>query len=151
MSRYVKDIGEFGLIDKIAHWVEDGAKVVCGVGDDAAVLRYIGTTHQLFATDVLIEGVHFKTAQATPYLIGRKALAVNISDIAAMGGVPRYATVTLAVPKRSTVAYVQKLYRGITNLASRYGIGVVGGDTTRSDKLMLNVSMLGEVKKKNLV
>jgi thiamine-monophosphate kinase len=150
MATNLKNIGEFGLIDKIAQWVGEGKDVVRGIGDDAAVLRHTRKKYRLVTTDMLIEGIHFKLNEVTPYLIGRKALAVNISDIAAMGGIPRYATVTIGAPASLAVAYVQKLYQGIKRLADRYGVAIIGGDTSKSDKLILTISMLGEVEKRNL-
>lgn len=145
------DIGEFGLIKELSKYLRGGRGVVKGIGDDTAVIRHAGDNHLLFTTDMLIEGVHFKIPGATPFLIGRKALAVNISDIAAMGGRPRYAVVAIGVPPHFSVSFARELYRGIKTLAAKFGISVVGGDTNGSDKLVVSVSLIGEAEKGSLV
>ena len=86
MKNRLSDIGEFGLIEKITRLTRTDSSVIKGIGDDCAVLKYKKNKHLLFATDILVEGVHFARDRATPEEIGRKALAVNISDIAACGG-----------------------------------------------------------------
>jgi thiamine-monophosphate kinase len=144
-------IGEFGLIKRLTKRIINDKSVIRGVGDDAAVISYRRGKYLLFATDMLVEGVHFRQKEASFLQIGRKALAVNISDIAAMGGIPKYAVVSLGFPKSLCVRALDDMMRGITTLAKEYGINVVGGDTVRSGKIVLNVSLIGEVKKRNLV
>jgi len=145
------DIGEFGLIKELSKYLRGDSGVIKGIGDDAAVIRHAGNRYLLFTTDMLIEGVHFKIPDATPFLIGRKALAVNISDIAAMGGRPRYAVVAIGVPPAFSVSFARELFRGIRALAVKFGVSVIGGDTNRSDKLIVGVSLIGEAEKGNLV
>jgi thiamine-monophosphate kinase len=139
--------GEFELIQKIRAMIKPDKAVVLGIGDDAAVIRNTAKQELLFTTDMLIENRHFKLSEATPYEIGWKALGVNISDIAAMGGVPTYAVVALGLPKNTTVRFVQDLYRGMNALAKIFKIRVVGGDTNRSENLVVSVALLGVIEK----
>lgn len=128
-----------------------GRGIVTGIGDDAAVLQYDSGRYLLWAADMLSEGTHFCLKKTTFNKIGRKAVAVNISDIAAMGGVPKYITVSIALPARVTKRNLNNIYDGIFEICGQYGISLVGGDTIRSDKLIIDVSMIGFVEKKRLV
>lgn len=143
------DIGEFGLIDGFKKTLPR-ANAVVSIGDDTAVLPYSRTKYQLLTTDMLAEGVHF-TNKTDPRLIGRKAMNCNISDIAAMGGIPKYAVISLGVPVNKSLRFVQEVYSGINAAAKTFGVGVVGGDTVRSSRLILNIALTGEVLKKQLV
>ena len=143
-------IGEFGLIERLKRFQNLSRQVVQGIGDDAAVLKYDATRYQLFTTDMMVEGGHFLRSMC-PEEVGYKALAVNISDIAAMGGIPRSAVISLGVPATCDVEYVRGLYAGLYRLARRFGVSVVGGDTVASDKVIINVALLGVVEKKKLV
>ncbi|MBL7085188.1 MAG: thiamine-monophosphate kinase [Candidatus Omnitrophica bacterium] len=148
--KMLRGIGEFGLIERIAQKIKTNKSVICGVGDDTAVISYTKDRYLLFSTDMLIEGVHFTPKEATFPQIGRKALAINISDIAAMGGIPKYAVISAGLPKELCLRAVDDIMRGINTLACEYGINIVGGDTVRSSKIVLCVSLIGEVKKSNL-
>ena len=145
----VNYIGEFGLIDLIRKQIPVGPKVARGIGDDTAVLFYSKNKYLLFTTDMMAEDVHF-TRKMKPYQIGHKALACNISDIAAMGGLPTFAVVSLGVPASLTVRFVEDIYKGMQALAKQFGVNIVGGDTIRSEKIIINVALLGEVEKKYL-
>ncbi len=138
------------MIERIAKKVTTDKSVICGVGDDAAVISYTKDKHLLFTTDMLVEGVHFRRKEATFTQIGRKALAVNISDIAAMGGIPKYAVVSIGIPRELCLRAVDDISRGINTLAKEFGINIVGGDTVRANKIVLCVSLVGEVKVGNL-
>ncbi len=146
----LRQIGEFGLIERIAKKIKADRSVICGIGDDAAVIAYTQDKYLLFTTDMLVEGVHFTHKAATFTQIGRKSLAVNISDIAAMGGLPKYAVISTGLPKELPLRTVDEIMRGINSLAKEYGINIVGGDTVRANKIVLCVSLLGEVKRRNL-
>lgn len=148
--RTLRQIGEFGMIERIAKKIRCDRSVICGIGDDAAVVSYTRDKYLLFTTDMLVEGVHFRRKEATFAQIGRKALAVNISDIAAMGGLPKYAVVSLGFPKGFSLRAVDEIMRGMYALAKEFGINIVGGDTVRAQKIILCVSLAGEVKKGNL-
>ncbi|MGD2278814.1 MAG: thiamine-phosphate kinase [Candidatus Omnitrophota bacterium] len=128
-----------------------GKPVVAGIGDDCAVLPYDKGHYLLWGTDMLVEGTHFVVKEAGFKNIGRKAVAVNISDIAAMGGVPKYVTVNLGVTRGIRKPQIRALYEGIFGMCREYGIKVIGGDTNRSDKFIVDVSIIGFVEKKNLL
>jgi len=146
----IGSLGEFGLIDRIKKLIKTDASVIKGTGDDCAVIKFSKDKYMLFTCDMLVEGVDF-TGKESPYLVGRKAIAVSISDIAACAGLPRYCLVSLGVPKNSSVEFIDKLIKGMSRLARKYGINIVGGDISRSRQLTIDVSMLGIVEKKNLI
>jgi len=145
----LKEIGEFGLIERFRRQVKTDASVFMGSGDDCAVLKLDKTRYQLFTCDMLVENVDF-TDKDNPELVGRKALAVSISDIAACGGTPRHALVSLGIPKNTPLKQADLLARGIFRLAEKYKINIVGGDISAADRLVIDVSMLGEVDKRRL-
>ena len=150
MKNKLSRLGEFGLIDLIRKNAHNTKDVVKGIGDDTAVLSVGGSCHQLFTTDMLVEGVHF-TRKMNARAIGHKALACSISDIAAMGGVPSAAVVSIGLPANLEIDFVKDIYRGMNILAKRFGVAIVGGDTVRSEKIIINVALLGWVKKEELV
>lgn len=137
-------LGEFELIERLRSIVPGtGTGVVVGIGDDAAVLRPGAT---LLATcDIQVEGVHFTRELCTPADVGWRALAVNLSDIAAMGGVPRHALVSLLIPASAGSAAVEDLYHGMAELARLHGVAVVGGNVSSTPgPLAVDVTVLGE-------
>ena len=140
----LREMGEFGFIREIRKQVHRNKTVEIGIGDDAAIVKVNAKKHLLFATDMLIEGRHFKLSEATAFQIGWKALAVNLSDIAAMGGQPTYAVVALGLPGDLDWAFLKELYRGMEAVARRFHVALVGGDTNRSDKIVISVALLGE-------
>src|SRR3989338_3847939 len=145
MSVTVAELGEVQLIERLRCRMPRAASVRVGIGDDAAVLRWGGRDELLFASDMLIEGTHF-TRRTTPAQgIGWKALACNISDIAAMGGVPRFAVVSIGLPRGIRLSWVDGLYRGLRRCARRYGGALVGGDTVRAPCVVVDVAILGRV------
>jgi thiamine-monophosphate kinase len=146
----LRDIGEFGLIERVNRLTPADPSVLIGIGDDAAAVTGFGKEILLLATDMLTEGVHF-TARTPPEGVGYKALACNISDIAAMGGTARYALVSIGVPPATPLSYVTGLYRGMARLAKKFKISIVGGDTVRSVRVVVNVALAGSVRKKDLV
>lgn len=150
MLTKLSQLGEFGLIDLLKKYQGTRAGVIKGIGDDAAVVPLDARRYLLLTTDMLMEGVHFNS-RVPPSAVGRKALACSISDIAAMGGVPRYALVSLGVPGNLSWAFVRDLYRGIDKLAREFNIGVAGGDTIKSAKLVINIALTGEARKSDIV
>jgi thiamine-monophosphate kinase len=147
----IRDLGEIGLIERAARNLRLDKTVIKGAGDDAAVIRWTRDKYLLFACDMIVEDVHFRRQDATPYQIGWKALARNLSDIAAMGGVGRYAVVSAGLDPEAPVSLADGIWKGLNAIAKRFGVSIVGGDTVRSKKLILDVSLIGEVKKNNLV
>ncbi|MCM2264173.1 MAG: thiamine-phosphate kinase [Desulfuromonadales bacterium] len=126
------DLGEFGLIDSIRARVGAAPGVYRGIGDDAAELEIPAGHRLLTSTDLLLEEVHFRFAWTSAYDLGRKAVAVNLSDVAAMGGLPRFVYVGLACPADAEVAQLDAFVTGVLDEAAEHGVILVGGDTCRS-------------------
>lgn len=149
----IKELGEFGLIDMIREdTIFDETGVVLGIGDDAAAYAPSRGKLQLVATDMLVEGVHFDLRFTPPFELGYKALAVNLSDIAAMGGAPRQAVVAIAIPGRLDARFIAEFYRGMKALGRAHGVNIVGGDTAASPNgFVVNVTALGEVAPKHML
>ena len=136
---------EFNLIDWIRCRVTDRDPVTLGIGDDTAALRVSGDRELLVATDMLMEGVHFTFPPATPQLAGRKALAVNLSDIAAMGGRATAAFVSVALPVDRGFEFAKDVHAGLLELADEFDIVLAGGDTNSwKGPLVINVAVVGE-------
>ena len=133
------------LIEVIRRAVRRAPAVRVGIGDDCAVLEPAAGTLLLATTDLLIEDVHFRRRWATPTDIGWKSLAVNVSDIAAMGGRPRWGLIALACPEAVTLDEAEAFYSGVQALATEHGVTIVGGDTSASPGgWIVNVTLLGE-------
>ena len=147
----IRDIGEIGLIKRIAKNIRCDKSVVRGIGDDTAVIDWTKDKYLLFTCDMIIQDVHFKLGKATPFQIGWKAMARNVSDIAAMGGMPKYVLVSMGLPPKLPVAFVDGIYKGMKAVATKFRTNIVGGDTSRSNKIVIDISMLGEVERRNLV
>jgi len=146
----ISKLGEFGLIERIRRSIKTDSSVIKGPGDDCAVVKFNKDSYLLLTCDMIVEDVDF-LSQDKPELIGRKALAISISDIAACGGIPRYCLVSLGMPKGTPLKRIDKILDGMINLSRRYKINIVGGDLSSSNLLTIDVSMLGMVEKKNLV
>ena len=128
----IAKLGEFGLIDRLTKDIEiKNESTKYGVGDDCAVLSY-PDTQVLVTTDMLMEGVHFDLTYIDLKHLGYKSAMVNISDIFAMNGTPRQLTVSLALSKRFTVEDVELFYEGLKLACEKWGVDIVGGDTTSS-------------------
>lgn len=142
------EVGEFGLIDRIHRIIGEGSEgIAVGMGDDAAVFRPRSGWLTVMTTDSLVEGVHFNRQYTPVESLGWKALAISISDITAMGGIPRYGVVSLALPENWTVEDVDSLYRGMVRCGEVYGCTLVGGDTVRSSNgCFISVTVVGEVE-----
>ena len=144
----IKKIGEFGLIDLIRKKIFTRDKrVVLNIGDDAAVLRGSKNKLLVFTTDTLMENVHFDLKYCSYRDVGWKSMAANLSDIAAMGGIPLAGIISLGVSSRTKVEDILKLYSGLKTLSSRFKCPVVGGDIFSSKSLVITISLLGEVEK----
>jgi thiamine-monophosphate kinase len=145
----ISSLGEFELIARLTSNLKERSDVKRGVGDDCAVLDIGGDRLLLATCDSLVEGSHFTFHLASPEQIGRKALAVNLSDIAAMGGEPRFALVSLILPSQLSLAVLDSVYAGIQQEAQRYSTMVVGGNiagTGRSEQLVIDITLLGVVE-----
>lgn len=143
----VSEIGEFGLIERLTAILgpEASPHLIVGIGDDAAVWRS-GDQFLIATTDTLVEGVHFLPEMASWTDVGWKALAVNVSDIGAMGGEPLFALVTLALPHATAVADMDALYRGLHECAEEYGVTVAGGDIVSAPVVSVTVALVGQAQ-----
>lgn len=141
----VRELGEFGLIELIARTVGKAKRrdLVIGIGDDTAAW-HTDKSIQLGTTDILIQNVHFTLDTATWRELGWKALAVNISDIAAMGGTPSFALVSLGLPAETEVDNIVELYRGMKKIASEFDVDIVGGNISRAPVVIIDVSLIGK-------
>jgi len=146
----LSELGEFGLINILSKIVEDSRdpqspqwkNMVAGIGDDAAAWKNKrGLT--LATTDCLVENIHFKPGQSSWRDLGWKALAVNLSDIAAMGGKAGYALVTIGLPREAEVESIIDLYEGIIELGNMWGVAIAGGDITSSEKFIISLTVTG--------
>jgi len=143
----VADLGEFGLIELLRQGAPAFAGVRVSIGDDAAIVDAPAAGSLLLTCDMLYEGVHFRREWYTgrPADLGRKALAVNISDIAAKAGRPLWCLVTLGIAADAEVAFLRGVYDGLYDLARQFGISVVGGDTIRVPAgLLIDIALIGE-------
>ena len=143
-EKVLREIGEFGLLHRIRKWIHSSdPALVQGIGDDVAVVE-MGPKALLVTTDILIEGIHFDLSWIDPYLLGRKALAVNLSDIASMGGTPKYFLLSIGLPRNLPISFVSSFYLGLKREAKRFGAELIGGDTSLSQKIIINICLLGE-------
>ena len=149
----IEQLGEFGLIERIRSALpEPGPNVVVGIGDDVAVLEASAESVWLATCDVQVEGAHFLRDAIPPRSLGRKALAINLSDIASAGGIPRYALVSLGLPAGLEVAFIDELYAGLREEGSAFGVDIVGGNISRSRLgMFIDVFLLGETVRENVV
>ncbi len=127
-----------------------GRSVLVGPGDDTAVVSHDKNHYLLLTTDCVVENVHFTRKQATLFQIGKKAMAVNLSDIAAMGGVPLYALASVGLPKGFSCREINQLLNGMQAMCDAYGFDLVGGNLTKSPVLFIDISLAGRVEKKYL-
>ena len=148
----IASLGEFGLIDRLTQEIKPkNESTKYGVGDDCAVLHY-PDSEVLVTTDMLMEGVHFDLTYIDLQHLGWKSAMVNISDIFAMNGTPRQMTVSLALSKRFTVEDMEQFYCGLRMACDKWGVDIVGGDTTSSyTGLAISITCIGEARKEDVV
>ncbi len=135
-------LGEFGLIEKVRRATPKGRGVLLGIGDDAAWVANPSRS-SLVTSDLLIEGIHFNLKWTSLFDLGYKTLAVNLSDIAAMGGMPAYLILSLGIPPAFDSGDIEEFYRGIRFLAAKHGVALVGGDTNAAKLLIISACVLG--------
>lgn len=147
----ISELGEFALIDHLNESIKiKNASTLKGIGDDAAVIDS-GDLVKVVTTDLLLEGVHFDLSYAPLHHVGFKAVAVNVSDVAAMNAIPKQITVSIALSNRFSVEAVDALYAGINSAAEHYGVDVIGGDTTASHSgLVISITAIGEARKEQI-
>jgi thiamine-monophosphate kinase len=146
-SETIQALGEFGLVARLTAGLSARPDVLVGVGDDCAVLDLGGEQVLLATCDALLDGEHFLRRVATSEQIGRRAMAVNLSDIASMGGCPRYALISLLLPADLPAAFMDGVYRGLRAEAEEYGAVIVGGNITGSPVFGLDITLLGQARR----
>ncbi|OPY86466.1 MAG: Thiamine-monophosphate kinase [Syntrophaceae bacterium PtaU1.Bin231] len=149
----ISDLGEFGLIDRIRGMLPDQTPdVIVGIGDDVAVLRGNGDTVWLVTCDVQVEGSHFLLGAVSPRDLGHKALAINLSDIAGTGGSPRFALISLGLPKDLPVGFIDALYTGLRAEAEASGTAIVGGNISGSKLgFFIDIFLMGEAPEQEVL
>jgi thiamine-monophosphate kinase len=147
--RKIKELGEFGLIQHLTSGLKFRASdSILGIGDDCAVYPVKSGMKEVISTDALVEDIHFKLSTTSPETLGKKALSVSLSDIAAMGGTPKRVLVTLGLPKKISVLFLDKLYSGFNEICNQFKVELAGGDTVSSPKcFFINVAVIGEAKR----
>ena len=159
--RTVHALGEVALVDRLRRRLDrsarhrdrtrrQGWRVEVGIGDDAAILRSPGNRLLLFASDMIVEGVHFRRQTVPARWIGWKALAANVSDVAAMGGLPFAAVVSLGVPRTTPLRFIDDVYDGLARCANRFDVTIAGGDTVRASHVTVDVAILGTVEREHV-
>ncbi len=142
----VSDLGEFGLIEHLTGFIKnEDPTILRDFGDDTAFIRD-GDGYLLLTVDTLVEGVHF-LRRYPPEAVGWKLVSVNVSDIAAKGGKPLYGLITLALPKETELSYIEGVYKGISEALKFYRFSLVGGNTTSSERICLDLSLVGRAKR----
>ena len=136
--------GEFDLIRRITTGLEQAPTTILGPGDDSAILRPDGDL--AVSTDMLVEGVHFRRTWSTPFQLGRKAIAVNVSDVEAMGAIPMSVVVALAFPKELEDTWMGQFSDGVRDECARAGVSLVGGDLSQSEHITICVTAMGEMR-----
>ena len=143
-----KDIGEFGLIEFIkSKSIYNDGSVAIPVGDDAALIDKFKDRRILVTTDLLLEGVDLELDYFTPSEIAHKALASNISDLSAMGGIPNWFTLSLGVPESTSVDFLQSFYEKLLIISNENRIALIGGDFSQADKLIVSITLIGSVER----
>ncbi|MBE3599737.1 MAG: thiamine-phosphate kinase [Limnochordaceae bacterium] len=152
MGDPVSGLGEFALIRRLAARLGPARRdVVVGIGDDVAAVEVRGDRYLLMTCDAQVAGVHFLPGVTPPERVGRKAAAVNLSDVAAAGGRPTHFLVSLLLPPDTAVEWMEAAYDGIAHEAALFGADVVGGNVARAGQLALDLTLLGEVERDRIV
>src|SRR5947208_8365602 len=142
----ISSLGEFGLIQHLTKNIElTNASTIVGVGDDAAVIDHFGR-QTVVTTDLLIEGVHFDLMYTPLKHLGYKSVVVNVSDVYAMNATPTQITISIGISNRFSLEALDEFYEGVYTACEKYGVDLVGGDTTSSQKgFIISVTAIGEV------
>jgi thiamine-monophosphate kinase len=151
MSENLNQIGEKQFLQTVKKHLKTDQDIVRVFSEDCAVINQDKNFYQLFTVDSLVEGVHFQREYMPGFLLGRKALTVNLSDIGAMGGTPQFYLLSLGAPPNTPVQLIDDIYQGMAATAQEYGVRLIGGNVTSSAQLFLDITMIGRVKKAHLV
>lgn len=144
----VADVGEFRLIDRIQKLLPKAMHkdLMIGIGDDAAVIRLDDHRAMVVTCDIQVENQHFRLSHISPYQLGRRAMAVNLSDIAAMGAQPNFALVSLGFPKSFPLADFDALFKGMQDQLANFSASIIGGNLSNTEKdLIIDITLMGEV------
>lgn len=144
----LKHLGEFNLIKRLTQKPKD-KNILKGIGDDTAVIK-IGNKLLTITTDTIVDGDHFSLKYFTPIQVGKKAIEINVSDIVSMGAIPKYALVSLVLPKELDVKIIENIYKGMRTVGNKHNLEIIGGNITHGKQLVIDIDMIGEVKKENL-
>jgi thiamine-monophosphate kinase len=148
----IADFGEFGLIARLTAGLPQSSQVLLGVGDDAAVLAIEGEEILVATCDAQVEGTHFRLSNIDPHDLGRRVLAVNLSDIAAMGAKPRFALISLLLPPTLNATTLDGIYAGLREEAARFDVAIVGGNIARNaERLIIDITLLGTGQRHHLL
>ena len=148
----LKDLGEFGLINRLSRkFKHQASDTVLPLGDDCAVYSANASKNQLVSTDALVENIHFNLSTISPEQLGQKAIAVNLSDIAAMGGTPTRVLITLGISNKISTSFLDQLYKGVHKICTIHNVELFGGDTVSSpNSFFINITVIGETKRGKL-
>ena len=143
MSGTISELGEKAFLEKVQKYLKKSGKIVRVFSEDCAVIDNGTNNFQLFTTDTLIQGIHYRMQHTPPRFIGRKAVKVNLSDISAMGGRPEYCLISLGVPRKTPVPYLLEIYRGMESAFQETGIALIGGNLAESPVLFMDLFLIG--------
>jgi len=151
--RNLFQLGELAIIEEFyRRFLNHGPKIALNIGDDAAAIETDDENLLLITTDILVEGIHFKRDYCSPQLLARKSLAINLSDIAAMGGKPRHFLITLSLPGDLEIDFLDAFIEGLLEEAKRYNVSLIGGDTSSSKReIIISLTLLGQAKKEEII
>lgn len=149
----IKELGELAFIKKLAQQFSAGhPRIIKGIGDDTSVTIQDRTRYLLCTTDTLVEDIHFSLKYTSAYNLGKKAVSISLSDIAAMGGIPVFLLTSITIPKKTTTNFIELLYKGIKKMAQGFDVALIGGNTSSSpDKITITTTIVGEVPKDEAV
>lgn len=149
----IKELGELALVKRLTEQFTTGyPRVVKGIGDDASVTIQDDSQYLLCTTDTLVEDIHFSLQYTPSYNLGKKAVSISLSDIAAMGGAPMFLFTSIILPPATPIDFINLLYKGIKEKADEFDIALIGGNTSASsDKIIINTTILGEVPKDQVI
>jgi len=139
------------ILDQIISIVGQPKNLYGGIGQDCAIIKTNTDIWQVFTCDTQLENTHFKLSWATAEKLGRKAAVVNISDIAAIGATPKYALISLGLPKKTSHQFVKNIYLGLKKEFDPVAVNIIGGNIVKSEKLFIDITLVGEIHKKNIV
>lgn len=143
----ISELGEFAFIRRLAsRFSQDLPKDIQGIGDDCAIIPYLDHTSLLITTDLLIENVHFIRSKISAQDLGYKSIAVNLSDIAAMGGCPLYTLISIGLPSDIDVEWIDHFFDGMEELAKQENVLLLGGDTTFASEIAINFVIIGKIE-----